>query len=551
MSCIRNYRILFGLVWAVIAIGQVDTSAAKETDAVEHKDLPRVLLIGDSICGGYQKGVKKRLAGKAIVVKNEGNAQHTRTGLEKIDSWLGDQKWDVIHFNWGLWDIAHRNPQSNNFGHLDKVDGKLTTSIDEYEKNLRTLVARLKKTGAVLIWASTTPVPDGEPGRIKGDEVKYNAAAAKIMVENGIAIDDLHAEVIRLGRPKRPNVHDTGNLSEKVSASILSALPGREDATSTQEETFAVDNSVASLQAEFRKLEFGMFLHYNMATYTGEEWVTGYQDPSTFDPGGKVDTDAWADAAVSAGMKYGVLTVKHVAGFCLWDSKHTTYDVMHPDCPYKQDLVAQFVKSFKSRGLKVGLYYCWRHPGFDAGKNKGKFKVLPPECDPANHSLEEQVEFQKKQIAELVEKYPDVFYIWNDALDDKVMPAEEARAFVRSLGPTIIASSNWWSWGRKGTPFVDIAVKELRHFPEDNKATGETCWKLEQKWFWKEGFRAGNAKGAMSHMATAHSRNSNFLLNVGPDKQGKIIESSIKTLAEIGKLLEENKQYSKAKTSTR
>jgi hypothetical protein len=524
MTYSKNSTILFALLGLVVAVGHSNTSFAENSD----KPLPRVLLIGDSICGGYQKGVKKRLEGKAIVVKNEGNAQHTRTGLEKIDEWLGDENWDLIHFNWGLWDIAHRNPKSENFGHLDKVNGKLTTSLAEYEKNLRTLVARLKKTGAVLIWASTTPVPDGEPGRIKGDEVKYNAVAAKIMAENGIAIDDLHAEVLRLGRPQRPNVHDTGDLSPKVADTILAVLAGQEESAAA---------SVAPLLADFRKLEFGMFLHYNMATYTGEEWVTGYQDPSTFDPGGKVDTDAWADAAVSAGMKYGVLTVKHVAGFCLWDSKYTNYDVMHPDCPYKQDLVAQFVKSFKSRGLKVGLYYCWRHPGFDAGKNNGKFKVLPPECDPANHTLEEQIEFQKKQIAELVEKYPDVFYIWNDALDDKIMPAEDARAFVRTLGPNVIASSNWWSWGRKGTPFVDVAVKELRHFPETNAAVGETCWKLEQKWFWKEGARSGSAEGAMNNMATAHSRNSNFLLNVGPNKQGKIVESSVKTLAEIGDLL--------------
>jgi len=65
-----------------------------------------------------------------------------------------------------------------------------------------------------------------------------------------------------------------------------------------------------------------------------------------------------------SGIKYAVLTAKHVAGFCLWDSKYTTYDVMNPQCPYQQDLLAQFIKSFKSRGLKVGLYYCWRHPGF-------------------------------------------------------------------------------------------------------------------------------------------------------------------------------------------
>jgi alpha-L-fucosidase len=293
---------------------------------------------------------------------------------------------------------------------------------------------------------------------------------------------------------------------------------------------------VGKLQAEFRKLQFGMFIHYNMATYKGVQWVAGYHSPADFNPGGKVDTDAWADAAVSAGMTYGVLTAKHVAGFCLWDSKHTTYDVMHPDCPYQKDLVAQFIQSFKSRGLKVGLYYCWRNPGFDKGANKGKFKVLPPECDPATHSVKEQIEFQKKQITELVEEYPDSFYIWNDALDDRIMPATEARTFFRSLRADLLASSNWWNWAQKGTPYVGIAVKELRHFPATNTAPGETCWKLEQKWFWNKGFRAGSAKGVMSHMATAHGRNSNFLLNVGPDQKGNIIGSSVKTLEEIGKL---------------
>ncbi len=294
---------------------------------------------------------------------------------------------------------------------------------------------------------------------------------------------------------------------------------------------------VKELQEEFLKLKFGMFIHYNMATYKGVQWVSGYHSPADFNPGvDTVNTDAWANAAVSAGMKYGVLTAKHVAGFCLWDSKHTTYDVMHPDCPYQKDLVAQFIKSFKSRGLKVGLYYCWRHPGFDTGKNKGKFKVLPPECDPATHTFEQQIEFQKAQIAELVNKYPDVFYIWNDGLDPEIMAADKALAFFRGMRSGVLASANWWSWAKKGTPYVDIAVTETRHFPEANKAPGETCWCLEQKWFWNEGFRSKPAKQMIGLMTTAHSRNSNFLLNVGPDRNGNIIESSIKTLAEIGKL---------------
>lgn len=295
----------------------------------------------------------------------------------------------------------------------------------------------------------------------------------------------------------------------------------------------ADSESVRRMQADFRVLDFGMFLHYNMATYTGAEWVSGYPDPSTFNPGGVVDTDAWADAAVSAGMKYGVLTVKHVGGFCLWDSKLTTYDVMHPACPYQQDLVAQFVKSFTARGLKAGLYYCWRHPGFG---DPQKHKVLPPECDPAKHDLKAQIEFQKKQIAELVAMYPDAFYIWNDALDDKLMPAGEAAAFFRSLDRDVLASSNWWDWGKKGQLYLDIPIKELRHFPEGHQAVAETCWTLEQKWFWKEGSHSKGSASVLDHMARAHARNSNFLLNVGPDKQGKIVDSSIATLAEIGRL---------------
>jgi alpha-L-fucosidase len=306
--------------------------------------------------------------------------------------------------------------------------------------------------------------------------------------------------------------------------------------TGPKQKSPGTKKSVKMLQDEFLKLKFGMFIHYNLATYKGVQWVSGYHDHSTFNPCSKIDTDAWADAAVSAGMKYGVLTAKHVSGFCLWDSKYTTYDVMHPDCPYQEDLVAQFIKSFKSRGLKVGLYYCWRHPGFDTGKNKGKFKVLPPECDPATHTLEQQIKFQKAQIAELVTKYPDVFYIWNDGLDPEIMVADEALAFFRGMRSGILASANWWSWAKKGTPYVNIAVKEMRPFPQTNTAPGETCWCLEQKWFWNEGFRSKPAKQMIGLMTTAHSRNSNFLLNVGPDRNGNIVESSIKTLAEIGKL---------------
>ena len=90
---------------AAIITGASHAPAAEAIHAQPSKPLPRVLLIGDSICGGYYKVVQRELEGKAMVVKNEGNAEYTGTGLKKLDEWLGDGKWDVIHFNWGLWDM--------------------------------------------------------------------------------------------------------------------------------------------------------------------------------------------------------------------------------------------------------------------------------------------------------------------------------------------------------------------------------------------------------------------------------------------------------------
>lgn len=152
----------------------------------------RVLIIGDSISIGYTPFVKQALGATAVVERVKGNAQHTGTGLKKIHEWLGDKKWDVIHFNWGLWDLCYRNPESTNKGKRDKVNGTITYSPETYEKKLRELVLILKETGATLIFATTTMVPDEEPGRVKGDDKVYNAVAMKVMKEFGVEINDLN-----------------------------------------------------------------------------------------------------------------------------------------------------------------------------------------------------------------------------------------------------------------------------------------------------------------------------------------------------------------------
>ncbi|MDB4673797.1 SGNH/GDSL hydrolase family protein [Verrucomicrobiales bacterium] len=167
---------------------------ARPTDPIEDEPgLPRVLLIGDSISIGYTLPTRKDLKGIANVHRIPQNGGPTDRGLEKIDKWIGDKKWDVIHFNWGLHDLCYRNPESKVQGKRDKVDGTVTNSPEAYAANLEKLVTRLEETGATLIFATTTPVPEGEPGRKVGDDVVYNNAALEVMKGRNVQINDLHS----------------------------------------------------------------------------------------------------------------------------------------------------------------------------------------------------------------------------------------------------------------------------------------------------------------------------------------------------------------------
>jgi hypothetical protein len=147
--------------------------AALKTNPDIKAGLPNVLIIGDSISIGYTPPVIEMLKGVANVQRVKANCGDTKSGLENLKKrWLDVTKWDVIHFNWGLHDLCFRNPESKEQGHRDKVKGTLSVPLDEYEKNLETLVQQLEATGARLIWASTTVVPENEAGRFVGDDVK-------------------------------------------------------------------------------------------------------------------------------------------------------------------------------------------------------------------------------------------------------------------------------------------------------------------------------------------------------------------------------------------
>ena len=152
-----------------------------------------MLILGDSISIGYTPLVIDLLEGKANVSRPKANCGPTTRYLQSLDKWLGDTKWDVIHFNVGLHDLCYRHPDAKGYGNRDKVNGTLSVTLEQYEANLETILSRLKKTGAKIIFASTSVIPEGEAGRKVGDDIRYNRVAAKVMAKHGIPVNDLHA----------------------------------------------------------------------------------------------------------------------------------------------------------------------------------------------------------------------------------------------------------------------------------------------------------------------------------------------------------------------
>ncbi len=216
------------LLLSVVALtGLVGPAPLAAQQAKPPAPLPKVLIIGDSISLGYTPLVVRAMKDRAIVRHNPGNAQHTGTGVAKIDAWIGKTDWDVIHFNWGLWDLCYRHPKSKVQGRRDKVNGTVTLKPEQYAANLEKIVTRLKRTGAKLIWAHTTVVPKGEAGRFVGDDVKYNAVAAAIMTKHGIVINDLHTLSKGFGPSlfvAPGNVHFTRAGSTRLAAQVVKAI---------------------------------------------------------------------------------------------------------------------------------------------------------------------------------------------------------------------------------------------------------------------------------------------------------------------------------------
>ena len=192
----------------------------------QERSLPKVVLVGDSIRMGYAPLVAKRLDGKAVVISAKPNGEDSGNVLRNLDEWVIKEKPDIVHINAGLHD-------------LKLTDKSYQVAMADYEKNLRTILERIRKdTKAKVIFATTTPILDDRHAkrkvgfdRFEADVLKYNVAAVAVMKQAAVPINDLHSVVEGGGREKlmlADGTHYTEEgyevLAAAVSESILRSL---------------------------------------------------------------------------------------------------------------------------------------------------------------------------------------------------------------------------------------------------------------------------------------------------------------------------------------
>lgn len=326
-----------------------------------------------------------------------------------------------------------------------------------------------------------------------------------------------------------------------MSALALLAFPPATDAAPATNPAAPLSDQ----QRDFMSWRFGMFLHFNIGTFADRDWAGGYEDPGLFNPE-KLDCGQWADTAKAAGMTYMVLTVKHTEGIALYPSAATTHDItlFKKFRNGKGDIVREFVDACRSRGLKVGLYYCF--PGDYSDEAHGN---APPPGLPNLHGLPAEaagdyVGFMKRQLREMLTNYGPIDLLWIDQYANKYTGDRwpEMLAYVRTLQPRCIVLAN----NAKNLRESDVLSCEYPWKgdlpPPDNSAPAEVCDVIQtgQRWFWVEAKGPSDLQPAaqiVDRLRTCNHRNANYLLDVPPDRDGLISGPQLERLREVAALL--------------
>ena len=314
----------------------------------------------------------------------------------------------------------------------------------------------------------------------------------------------------------------------------------------------------------WREARFGLFIHWGLYSLPAGEWKgstnhaewirTTAQIPleeydkfvGQFNPA-KFDAAEWVRMAKDAGMKYIVITSKHHDGFCLFDSKHTDFDIM--STPFKRDILKELADACHEQGIKICWYHSimdWHHPDY---LPRREWETDRPT---AGAEYERYLQHMKNQLKELLTNYGEISVLWFDGEWESTWNTKygtELYNHVRSLQPNIIINNRVGA-GRSGMEGFTKAGQFAGDFgtPEQEiPATGlsgvswETCMTMNDNWgFNKHDNRWKSEEDLIHKLADIASKGGNFLLNIGPTAEGVFPPEAIERLGQLGRWMKVN-----------
>jgi alpha-L-fucosidase len=309
-------------------------------------------------------------------------------------------------------------------------------------------------------------------------------------------------------------------------------------------------------QREWQDLEVGMFVHLAPNTWQDREYDDLTTPLGAIDPA-SLDTDEWAAAAESFGARYVVLVAKHTGGFCLWPTRTTDYSVAQtPWRGGRGDVVGDLAASCRRRGLAFGLYLSpadRRHEAEVGGR------CATPEKQAAYDAL------YRRQLEELLTAYGPVCEIWFDG--SLVVPvgdllAKHAPRTMVFQGPH--ATIRWVgneqgfapypAWNAVRADDAKTGVATAMHGDPDGDVwlPNEVDVSLRRpNWFWSTTNHT-NLLGLEQLLEIYYrsvGRGAQLLLNVTPDRTGRIPAGDRERLAELGRELRRRFGRSVAETA--
>jgi alpha-L-fucosidase len=316
-------------------------------------------------------------------------------------------------------------------------------------------------------------------------------------------------------------------------------------------------------QLAWHEMEYYMFVHFTVNTFTDKEWGYGDEKESVFNPTA-LDCRQWAKTAKDAGMKGIIITAKHHDGFCLWPSAFTEHSVKNSVWKDgKGDVLRELRQACDEFGLKFGVY------------------LSPWDRNNAAYGTPEYLVYYRNQLKELLTKYGDVFEVWFDGAnggDGYYGGARETRkidnktyydwsnthAIVRELQPMAVMFSDAgpdtrWVGNESGMGSLTnwCLLKKDEMYPGGNfaKILGEghsdgNYWvpaevdvSIRRGWFYHntQDSLVRSPENLMELYYSSVGRNSNLLLNIPPDRRGLLHENDVKSLLGFKELL--NKEF--------